>query len=87
MKNDRPKAPRPRSPDFRGRYDDLERRRSALIERLARLDHLPQVADSCRRARSMLNATYRKATLAQRAAVLQAAAWLVDVAEMMTTLL
>jgi hypothetical protein len=87
MKTDRPTPPRRRSPDFRGRYDDLERRRSELIERLARLDHLPQAADSCRRARTMLNATYRKATLVQRAAVLQAATWLVDVAEMMSSLL
>jgi hypothetical protein len=58
-----------------------------LITRLAKLDGLPQAADSCRRARALLNATYRKATLVQRAAVLQAAAWLIDVAEMMTTLL
>ena len=87
MKTDRPPPPRRRLPDFRGRYDDLERRRSELIQRLIKLDHLPQAADTCRRARTMLNATYRKATLAQRAAVLQAATWLVDVAEKMTALL
>jgi hypothetical protein len=87
MNSDRPTPPRRQSPDFRRRYDDLEHRRVALIARLAKLDHLPQAADSCRRARTMLNATYRKATLVQRAAVLQAAAWLIDVVEMMARLL
>jgi hypothetical protein len=87
MKPDRPAPPRRQSPSSRRRYDDLERRRSELIVRLGMLDHLPQAAEACRNARTMLNTTYRKATLVQRAALLQAAAWLIDVAEKMTTLL
>jgi hypothetical protein len=87
MTSERPIRPRRPSPDFRRRFDELEQRRTALIARLVKLDHQPQAADSCRRARTMLNATYRKATLAQRAAILQAAAWLIDVAEKMTMLL
>lgn len=71
------------SPGFRRRYDELELRRSELMNRLVRLEHLPQATDACRRAKALLNATFRKATLAQRVAVLQAAAWLIHVSETM----
>jgi hypothetical protein len=86
MKPETPQGPRP-SPGFRRRYDDLENRRGELMARLAKLDGVPQAAGTCLRARTLLNATYRKATLMQRAAVLQAAAWLIEIAEMMTPLL
>jgi hypothetical protein len=87
MKPDDRKRPRRTTSDFRRRYDDLEHRRSELMARLDRLDSVPQAAASCRRAKTLLNTAYRKATLVQRAAVLQAAAWLIEIAEMMSGLL
>jgi hypothetical protein len=87
MKPESPKRPHHTSADFRRRYDDLEQLRTELMDRLQKLESMPRAATSCRRARTLLNATYRKASIVQRAAVLQAAAWLIDVAEMMTPLL
>ncbi len=40
-----------------------------------------------KRALKLLNDTFRKSKLAQRLAVLQAAAWLIDVLERLTTIL
>jgi hypothetical protein len=87
MTPENPKRPRRTSSDFRRRYDDLEHRRSELMARLQKLDGVPATLATCRRAKTLLNATYRKATVVQRVAVLQAAAWLIDIAEMMTPLL
>jgi hypothetical protein len=67
---------------FRQRYDDLERHRLELIERLAKLDDRARQTPSYRRAMTLLNTTFRKSKLVQRAAVLQAAQWLIDVVEM-----
>jgi hypothetical protein len=70
----------PARASFRRRYDELEAHRAALIERLSALgERSPHPA--YRRARTLLNATFRKAKLAQRLAVLQAAAWLINVLE------
>ena len=87
MPTENPRRPRRAASDFRRRYDDLEHRRNELMARLQKVEAAPAAAATCRRAKTLLNATYRKASVVQRAAVLQAAAWLLDVAEMMTPLL
>ena len=74
-------APERRRPSFRARYDDLEVRRTQLIARLRTLDAKARASPSCARAATLLNATFRKSKLVQRAAVLQAAQWLIDLAE------
>jgi hypothetical protein len=85
-----PNRSRPLSPDkkaaggrgnFRQRYDDLEQRRAALVERLTALGETARLHAGYRHALKLLNDTFRKASLAQRFAVLQAAAWLIDVLE------
>jgi len=73
-------APRPRA-NFRQRYDDLEQRRTALVERLTALGEKARRQAGYRHALKLLNDTFRKSSLAQRLAVLQAAAWLIDVLE------
>lgn len=70
--------------NFRQRYDDVEKRRDALLTRLNRLDAGAQTHPGHKRALKLLNETFRKAKLAQRASVLQAAAWLIDVLERLT---
>jgi hypothetical protein len=69
---------------FRRRYDELERHRTALIERLSRLGDRARQDPSYRRAMRLLNETFRKSTLAQRVGVLQAASWLLDIMERLT---
>ena len=69
----------PRS--FRQRYDALEARRVELIERLHGLGAKAQAHPAYKRALKLLNDTFRKSKLAQRLAILQAAAWLIDVLE------
>jgi hypothetical protein len=70
---------------FRERYDALETRRDQLVTRLQRLGDLSKVHPGYKRALKLLNDTFRKSRLAQRLAVLQAAAWLIDVLERVTT--
>ena len=72
---------------FRQRYDDLEARRDDLVVRLRRLGGTAQNHPSYKRALKLLNDTFRKSKLAQRLAVLQAAAWLIDILEQLTTML
>ena len=74
---------KPRS--FRQRYDDLEKRRSELVDRLLSLGEGAQRHPGYKRALKLLNDTFRKSKLAQRLAVLQAAAWLIDILEKLTT--
>jgi predicted RNA polymerase sigma factor len=69
----------PRS--FRQRYDELEARRVELISRLQGLGARAQAHPAYKRALKLLNDTFRKSKLAQRLAVLQAAAWLIDILE------
>jgi hypothetical protein len=66
---------------FRKRYDELERRRTALIERLHRLGEHGKNHPSSRKALTLLNQTFRKASIVQRVAILQAADWLIGLIE------
>lgn len=67
--------------DFRRRYDAVEARREKLIARLRALGGKAPSHPGYRRAMTLLNNTFRKAKLAQRLAVLESAAWLIDVLE------
>jgi len=75
------KAPQSPRGNFRQRYDDLESRRAALIERLAALDDAARRQAGYRNALKLLNDTFRKSSLAQRLSVLQAAAFMIEVLE------
>ena len=78
--------PRTQTQNFRQRYDALEQRRVELIARLAALGAKAHANPAHGRARTLLNQTFRKASLVQRAAVLEAADWLImmiDRAQMM----
>jgi len=84
----RPAAPatsgeKPRG-TFRQRYDALETRRTELVMRLRALGDGAQRHPGYKRALKLLNDTFRKSKLAQRLAVLQAAAWLIDILEKLT---
>jgi hypothetical protein len=73
-------VPRKRK-SFRQQYDDLEARRTELCTRLRQLGESAQRHPGYKGALKLLNNIYRKQKLAQRLAVLQAAAWLIDVLE------
>jgi len=87
MSSRRPPAPLSQAPaeqprrTFRQRYDDLEKRRTELMKRLQSLGDGTQRHPGYKRALKLLNDTFRKSKLAQRLAVLQAAAWLIDILE------
>jgi hypothetical protein len=66
---------------FRERYDEIEAHRAALVARLTSLGEAGQRHPGYKRAFTLLNVTFRRAKLAQRLAILQAAAWLIDVLE------
>jgi len=88
MPNRRPpraNASPPSRGNFRHRYDDLESRRAALVARLRMLGDMAKPHPGYKRALTLLNDTFRKSRLAQRLAVLQAATWLIDVLERLTT--
>ena len=72
---------------FRQRYDELEARRSALVARLRKLGENGQQHPGYNRALKLLNDTFRKSKLTQRLAVLQAAAWLIDLLERITAVI
>jgi hypothetical protein len=82
-----PTSKTPAGGNFRDRYDDLETRRDQLVARLRLLDAIAKPHPGYRRALTLLNDTFRKSRLPQRLAVLQAAAWLIDVLERVTTVL
>lgn len=65
------------SPSFRARYDALEQRREDLIARLAALGEKGRANPAHGRAKTLLNTTFRKSSLVQRAAILEAADWLI----------
>ena len=69
----------PRAATFRSRYDALEQRRAELIARLGALGEKAQRIPAHGRARTLLNTTFRKASLVQRAAILEAADWLITI--------
>lgn len=76
-----------RAATFRSRYDALEARRAELIARLGALGEDALAHPAHRRARTLLNTTFRKATLVQRAAILEAAGWLITVLDRSITLI
>jgi hypothetical protein len=82
-----PASPSSAQGTFRQRYDNLEARRTALVERLRALGGGAQKHPGYKRALTLLNDTFRKSKLAKRLAVLQAAAWLIDILEKITTTL
>jgi len=63
---------------FRQRYAALEQRREELIARLAAFGDTARANPAHGRARTLLNQTFRKASLVQRAAILEAADWLIS---------
>ena len=67
--------------DFRQRYDAVEARREQLIARLRSLGGKAASHPGYKRALTLLNNKFRKAKLAQRLAVLESAAWLIDILE------
>lgn len=69
---------------FRQRYDDLETKRAELVTRLTTLGDAAHRHPGYKRAFKLLNDTFRKSKLTQRLAVLQAAAWLIDILEKVT---
>ena len=72
---------------FRARYDALEQRRAELLERLEGLGERARRNPGYARARTLLNTTFRKAKLVQRAAILEAADWLIAVVDRTTMVL
>jgi hypothetical protein len=74
-------------PSFKQRYDEAERRRLAIVQRLAGLNERARAHPAYRRVSTLLNQTFRKASVAQRLATLQAAEWLIDVLENLTPFL
>lgn len=80
------KEPRPSPGNFRQRYDELEAKRAALVARLTLISNNSRKHPGYRRALTLLNDTFRKSKLAQRLAVLQAASWLIDVLEQLSSM-
>jgi len=72
---------------FRARYDALEQRRAAMLVRLTALGAKGQANPAHGRARTLLNESFRKASLAQRAAILEAADWVIMLIERSTLFL
>ena len=77
----RAKIERSQTPGFRQRYDALEAQRAELLARLARLGDIPRKHSGFRTATKLLNSQFRRATLMQRATVLQSATWMINVLE------
>lgn len=75
-----------RARSFRQRYDEAEQRRREILARLASLSDKARAHPAYKRALTLLNATFRKATVAQRIGVLGAADWLVDLLKTMSML-
>ena len=67
--------------NFRARYDEAERYRAELIDRLSRLKGLVGDQPRYAHAKRLLNYVFRKSSVEQRSAVLAAAAWLIDIFE------
>jgi hypothetical protein len=76
-----PAAPKP---SFRQRFENLEARREALLARLSAMGDDAKQHPGYRHALTLLNASFRRATVAQRVAILQSAQWLIEVLERMT---
>jgi len=87
MPNRQPDKATPRTASFRARYDDLEKRRDELVARLTVVAKTSSPHPALGSARTLLNTTFRKASLVQRAAVLEAADWLITVIDRASMLL
>lgn len=87
MRNRQPPGSKTITASFRSRYDALEERRIALMTRLTSLGEKAEAHPAHGRARTLLNKTFRKATLVQRAAILEAAEWLITVLDRTTMFL
>jgi hypothetical protein len=81
-----PSSARAPRASFRERYTALEARRTELVARLKTLDDTARNHPGHKRVLTLLNSTFRKEKLPQRLAVLQAAAWLIDVLEKLSTM-
>lgn len=78
-------VPAPRK-SFRQRYDELEARRFELIARLTALGESARRHPAYKRSFRLLNATFRRGRLTQRLAILEAAAFLIEVLEKFTSI-
>ena len=87
MPERQPPKSKARTASFRSRYDELEARRNDLMARLAALGEKAGPHPAHGRARTLLGTTFRKASLAQRAAILEAADWLITVLDRTAMLL
>lgn len=76
-------APPAPKQSFRQRFVSLDAERTRLVARLALMGEAAKQHPSHARALTLLNASFRRAALAQRAGVLQAAEWLIDLLERM----
>ena len=81
----RAKAPKRKLKPFRHRYTAMEVRRAELTKRLAALGERAKEFPAYKTTLTLLNETFRRGSLTQRVAILQAASWLIDVLERMTT--
>ena len=71
---------------FHKRFDELEKRRALLLTQLNTLGEYATKSPAYRNALTLLNAKFRRASLVQRGAILEAAAWLIDLLERMPIL-
>jgi hypothetical protein len=66
----------------RRRYEDVEKRRIALLEQLSHFDQTARAHPSYKYALTLLNQRFRRARIDQRIAILKAAQWLIALIEM-----
>ena len=71
----------PSRKSFRQCYDELEMRRVALMAHHSTLGDNARRHPAYKRSLKLLNETLRNGRLAQRLAVLEAASWLIDLLE------
>jgi len=74
------------SKTFQRRYEEAEERRRKILARLASLNEKARNHPAYKRALTLLNPIFRKATIAQRTAILSSAEWLVDLVEQLSIL-
>jgi hypothetical protein len=67
-------------------HNTLEARREALLMRLQNLDEVAKSSRGYRSTLVLLNQKYRKATLAARLGILQAATFMIEVLELLPPL-
>lgn len=62
----------------------MESHRAVLVARLGALGEIAQRHQAYKGARKLLNDTFRRTMLPKRLAILQAAAWMIDLLEKLT---